>query len=462
MYSIKMKAFQIPNFLGLSILAFALIMISCDNATRDNGSNDTNTTESLSDEELMDKVQEATFQYFWDGAEPNSGMALERIHLDGSMSEEDYRIVTAGGSGFGLMAIIVGAERGFITRAEAVNRFDKIVTFLENADRHMGVWPHWMYGDTGETRPFSTRDDGGDLVETAFLVQGLITVRQYLINGNEREQEIAERIDTMWHEIDWNWYTKNGEENVLYWHWSPNHDYAMNHHILGYDETLITYVLAAASPTYPIDPAAYHEGWARGGGIVHENHEAYGHSLPFRHNGAVEYSGPLFWAHYSYLGLDPRNLEDDYGNFWQNNRSHSLIHYEYAIENPNGFEGYGEDLWGLTASYSVSGYRAHRPHGDDVGVITPTAALSSFPYTPEESMKVLRNLYENYRNHVFGKYGFYDALSLEENWFPQRYLAIDQGPIVVMIENHRTGLLWDLFMSNEEVQHGLDRLGFKY
>lgn len=418
--------------------------------------------EELSDEELLDKVQEATFQYFWDGAEPNSGMALERVHMDGSASDEDLRIVTSGGSGFGLMAIIVGAERGFITRDEAVDRFDRIVSFLENADRHMGVWPHWMYGDTGETRPFSSRDDGGDLVETAFLVQGLLTVRQYLRDGSIREQELADRIDTMWREVNWNWHTKNGEENVLFWHWSPTNDFEINHRILGYDETLITYVLAASSPTYPIEPMVYHEGWARGGDIVHEEHEAYGYSLPFRHNGAVDYSGPLFWAHYSYLGLDPRNLEDDYGNFWENNKNHSLIHYEYAIENPNNFSGYGEDLWGLTASYSVNGYRAHKPHGDDVGVITPTAALSSFPYTPEESMKVLKNLYNNYRQQTFGVYGFYDALSIEENWFPQRYLAIDQGPIVVMIENHRSGLLWDLFMSSEEVQNGLDRLGFTY
>jgi len=448
---------------ALLLLPFLLTaLIACDNDSADLASTQTDTQEELSDEELLDKVQYATFQYFWDGAEPNSGMARERYHMDGDYPQDDRNVVTAGGSGFGLMAIIVGAERGFITRDEAVDRFERIVNFLESAERYNGVWPHWMYGETGETRPFSNLDDGADIVETAFLVQGLLTVRQYLRDGSDRENEIADRIDTLWREVNWNWHTRNGEENVLLWHWSPNHGFEMNHPIHGYDETLVTYVLAAASPTHPIDPAVYHEGWARGGGIALEDHEAYGHSLPFSHNGAVDYSGPLFWAHYSYLGLDPRNLEDEYGNFWDNNRSHSLIHYEYAIENPNNFAGYGEDLWGLTASYSVQGYRAHKPHLEDVGVITPTAALSSFPYTPEESMKVIRNLYENYNEETFGPYGFYDALSIEENWFPQRYLAIDQGPIVVMIENHRTGLLWDLFMSSEEIQQGLERLGFTY
>jgi len=447
-------------FLSLFLAAGLLFFNACGDA--DEQDLRTDGPEQLTDEELLDKVQYATFQYFWDGAEPNSGMARERYHVDGEYPQDDKNVVTAGGSGFGLMAIIVGAERGFITRDEAVDRFERIVGFLEEADRFNGLWPHWMYGETGDVRPFSQYDDGADIVETAFLVQGLLTVRQYLRDGTDREQEIAGRIDTMWRDVNWNWHTKDGEDDVLYWHWSPNHGWHMNHPILGYDECMIAYILAASSPTHPIDPAAYHEGWARGGDIVLEGHEAYGYSLPLRHNGAEEYGGPLFWAHYSYLGLDPRNLEDQYANYWENNRHHSLIQYEYAKENPLGHEGYGEDLWGLTASYSVVGYTAHQPHNNDLGVITPTAALSSFPYTPEESMKVIRNLYENYNEETFGKYGFYDAFSIQDNWFPQRYLAIDQGPIVVMIENHRSGLLWDLFMSSEEIQNGLDRLGFTY
>lgn len=456
-----MIAFYKPAGVLLLLLAAGILTVyGCDRQQTE--TSEQTSDHEFTDDELLNEVQYATFQYFWDGAEPASGMARERYHVDGHYPQDDRNVVTSGGSGFGLMAIIVGAERGFITREEAAGRFERIVGFLEEADRFNGLWPHWMQGETGESKPFSQYDDGADIVETAFLVQGLLTVRQYLRDGPEREQEIAGRIDTLWREVNWNWHTKDGEENVLYWHWSPNHDWEMNHTIQGYDEAMITYILAASSPTHPIDPEVYHEGWARGGGIILEDHEAYGYSLPVRHNGAEEYSGPLFWAHYSYLGLDPRNLEDQYGNYWENNRNHSLIHYEYAIENPLGYEGYGEDLWGLTASYSIDGYAGHRPHGVDHGVITPTAALSSFPYTPDESMNVLRNLFENYHEETFGPYGFYDAFSPEHNWFPERYLAIDQGPIVVMIENHRSGLLWDLFMSSEEIQEGLDRLGFTY
>ena len=451
--------------------AVAVFTTSCSDTTavndsdivNGNGDNDNgngNGNGQITDAELLDIVQEATFKYFWDGAEPNSGMARERYHLDGQ--GEDRNIVTTGGSGFGLMAIIVGVERGFITYEEAVDRFEKIIGFLETADRFNGHWPHWLEGDSGRVSPFSPQDDGADIVETAFLIQGLLTVKQYLLEGGEQEQELAGRIDTLWQEVDWHWHTKDGAEDVLYWHWSPNHGWAINHQVRGYDEALIVYILAASSPTYSIDPQVYHEGWARGGNIMYTGHEAYGHSLPLRHNGAEEYGGPLFWAHYSYLGLDPRNLEDQYANYWENNRNHTLIQYEYAIQNPKDFEGYGEDLWGLTASYSIDGYAAHRPFDVDYGVITPTAALSSIVYTPEESMKVIRNLYENHRDRTFGPFGFYDAFSFEHNWFPQRYLAIDQGPIVVMMENYRSGLLWDLFMRNEEVQNGLDILGFTY
>lgn len=423
----------------------------------------------LTDDSLMTLVQAQTFQYFWDGAEPNSGMARERYHVDGHYPQDDKHVVTAGGSGFGLMALIVGIERGFITREEGVERFEQVVGFLEDADRFHGVWPHWLNGETGEVQPFGEVDDGGDLVETAFLVQGLLTVRQYLRDGSDQEQALADRIDTLWREVEWDWYTKDGEENVLYWHWSPNHDWEMDHPILGYDETMITYILAASSPTHAIEPEVYHEGWARGGDIRLEGHEQYGHSLPLSHNGAEQYGGPLFWAHYSFLGLDPRELVDEYADYWQNNVSHTLINYEWAVENSNDCAGYGPESWGLTASYSPNedggvGYAGHKPgdeQGEDRCTITPTAALSSMPYAPEESMEAMRHFYEDLKDRLWGPYGFYDAFSVEHDWFPARYLAIDQGPIPVMIENHRSGLLWDLFMSSPEVQEGLRELGFQ-
>lgn len=417
-------------------------------------------TEALSDDSLMTLVQYRTFQYFWDGAEPVSGAARERYHSDDVYPENDKHIITSGGTGFGVMAILVGIERGFITRQQGFERLTQIVTFLEKADRFHGAWPHWMNGETGKVKPFSPRDDGGDLVETAFLVQGLLCVREYFRKGSEEEQALVTKIDRLWKEVEWDWY-RHGGQNVLYWHWSPEHQWAMNFAVTGYNECLIMYVLAAASPTHGIPAEVYHEGWARGGEMRNDpDHQQYGYHLALRHNFAEQYGGPLFWSHYSFLGLDPRKLKDRYADYWTHNKNHTLINRQYCVENPKNFKGYGENCWGLTASYSINGYSAHNPE-NDLGVISPTAALSSFPYTPDESMTVLRYLYEKLGDKVWGEFGFYDAFSEQHNWYTPRYLAIDQGPIVVMMENHRTGLLWDLFMSAPEIRSGLRKLGFE-
>jgi len=409
------------------------------------------------DEALLDQVQEDTFNYFWEGAEPISGLARERIHLDNIYPSHDKDIITIGGSGFGLMAILVGVERNFINRDQALDRYEQILNFLEKADRFHGAWPHWLW-PTGKTAPFSAKDNGGDLVETAFLVQGLLTVQAYFSEDNPREKAIRERIQMLWEGVEWSWYTKG--EDVLYWHWSPEFEWQMNFPVGGYNEALIMYVLAASSPTYPISKKVYEKGWAQEGAIA-EGITYY--DLPtvlnhYQHGDSPV--GPLFWAHYSYLGLNPKGLKDQYGDYWKLNQNHAKIHYKYALENPNNFKNYGADMWGLTSSYSMNGYAGHRPD-KDLGVIAPTAALSSMPYTPNESMAFLKNLYMNHDSLV-GKYGPYDAFSFENNWTLPRYLAIDQGPIPVMIENYRSGIFWNLFMNNKDVQKGLAALGFVY
>lgn len=414
------------------------------------------TKKKLSDNELLTLVEKQTFNYFWDGAEPISGLARERFHSDNVYRENDKDVIATGAVGFGVMAILVGIERKFITREEGLERLQKGVNFLEKADRFHGVWPHWIY-PSGKVKPFSKFDDGGDLVETAYLAQGLLCVREYFKNGNEKEKALAAQVDELWKGIDWTWY-RNGDKNVLYWHWSPNVGWKMNFALEGYNECLITYIMAAASPTHTIPAAVYHEGWARNGKI-NTNINPYGHPIKLAHNGEKNSVGPLFWSQYSYLGLDPRGLKDRYANYWEEGKNHTLVNYDYCIANPKKFKGYGANSWGLTASYSVTGYSGHSPT-NDLGVITPTAALSSYPYTPKESMKMIRHLYENLGDKVWGEYGFYDAYSETANWFPKRYLGIDQGPIVVMIENGRTGLLWKLFMGAPEVQTGLKKLGF--
>jgi hypothetical protein len=413
---------------------------------------------TFSDDSLLNLIEYRTFQYFWDGAEPVSGLARERIHMDGIYPENDRDVITVGGSGFGLMAILVGAERGFITREQACGRLTQIAGYLAKADRFHGVWPHWLYGPTGKVKPFGTKDNGGDIVETAYLVQGLLAVRQYFVNGNEAEKQLAEKCDQLWKGVEWDWY-RNGGQDVLYWHWSPEYQWEMNFPLQGYNECLITYILAASSPTHGIPAEVYHKGWERSGAIQ-GNFTKYGLTLKLKHNGSNEYGGPLFWSHYSFLGLDPRGLSDMYTSYWEHNTNHTLINYNYCVENPKHYKGYSANCWGLTASYSINGYAAHQP-SEDLGVISPTAALSSFPYSPIQSMAAAHYFYNELGDKIWGKYGFYDAFSVHYNWYPQRYLAIDQGPIVVMIENYRSGLLWKLFMSCPEVQEGLQVLGFK-
>lgn len=405
----------------------------------------------ISDDSLLTLIQKKTFGYFWDHAHPVSGLSRERLGSG--------EIVTTGGSGFGLMALLVGIKRNFITRQEGFERFNKIVTFLARpeTDRFHGAFPHWLNGTTGKVIPFSTNDNGGDLVETAFLMQGLLTVREYFKNGNAAETAMCDAITTLWQNVEWDWYRKDNQ-NILYWHWSPDHGWIINMGIAGWNEALIIYVLAASSPTHSIPLSVYTQGWARNGAYpMRNNNTFYGIKLPLGEN----YGGPLFFAHYSFLGLDPRNLSDQYASYWTQNVAHSKINHAYCKADPNGYAGYADNCWGLTASDIQYGYSASSPT-NDLGVIAPTAALSSFPYTPEESMKALKFFYYTIGDKLLGDYGFYDAFDLTSSWFASSYIAIDQGPIVCMIENYRTGFLWNLFMANTEVRAGLDKLGFLY
>jgi len=416
-------------------------------------------TKSISDSALLDLVEKRTLQYFVDGAEPTSGMGRERFHEDNDYPENDQMIVTSGGSGFGVMAILAGIYRNFISRNEARERLEKIVHFLETSDRFHGAWPHWWNGETGKVKPFGKKDNGGDLVETSYMIQGLLCVRQFFKDGNEKEKNLANRIDKLWKDVEFDWY-RNGK-NVLYWHWSPNYNWEMNFPVHGYNECLIMYILAASSPTHGVPAEVYHDGWAENGKI--RGTESYaGYTLRLRHQGNPPHGGPLFWAHYSYLGLDPRGLKDSYADYWQENKNQTFINYQWCVDNPKKFKGYGPDSWGLTASYSIEGYAAHAPdQNNDLGVISPTAALSSMPYAPEQSLQAMRHWHTDMSDKIWGVYGFYDAFSETDNWNPKKYLAIDQGPTVVMIENYRSGLLWKLFMSCPEIQSGLKKLGFE-
>lgn len=408
---------------------------------------------NLTDDQLLDLVQRQTIRYFWDYAHPVSGMARERSNVAYDYGDE---VVTTGGTGFGVMALIVGVERGWLTRDTVARHLLKMVKFLAKADAFHGVFPHWLNGATGKTIPFSRKDDGADLVETSFLFQGLLCVRQYFDRDDKTERELRNRITWLWNDIEWNWHTRDGQE-VLYWHWSPNNGWSMNFPVRGFNECLIMYVLAASTPNerFAVSADVYHRGWAQSD-FFKNGKEFYGIKLPL----GFDYGGPLFFSHYSFLGLNPKGLKDRYADYWEQNRNHTLINREHCIRNPNKFKGYGADGWGLTASDTYNGYAAHSPTEDN-GTITPAAALGAFPYTPEYSMQALKHFYYNLGDKIWSEYGFVDAFNETQNWYAKSHLAIDQGPIVVMIENYRSGLLWKLFMAVPEVQQGLKKLGFE-
>ena len=436
------------------IIIFFLTICNCAVGQNKNIANNSikpvGVIKGLSDSALLDVVQRQTFRYFWDFAHPVSGLARERSNVAYNYGHE---VVTTGGSGFGIMAMIVAVNRHWITREQGLDRMLKIVSFLTKASSFHGVFPHWLDGSTGKVIPFSRKDDGADLVETSYLFQGLLCARQYYDGNDHKERELRNKINGLWDDIEWSWQT-NGGKDVLYWHWSPNNGWSMNFPIHGFNECLITYILAASGERYPVSADVYHKGWAKSN--FFENGKIfYGYKLPL----GFDYGGPLFFSQYAFLGLDPHGLKDRYADYWEQNTNHTLINHAYCVANPKKFKGYGENCWGLTASDNFAGYNAHSPT-NDLGVISPTAALSAFPYTPKYSMLALRHFYYDLGDKIWGEYGFTDAFSESHNWYGKSYLAIDQGPIVVMIENYRTGLLWKLFMSCPEVKFGLKKLDF--
>jgi hypothetical protein len=406
---------------------------------------------ALPDEALLEAVQRQTFRFFWEGAHPSSGLAADRRKIEDSPADD---LVATGGSGFGVMSVIAAVERGWITRAAGVDCIGRMLDLLTKATCYHGVFPHFMNGRTGATIPFMRKDDGADLVETSFLIMGLLCARQYFDRDIPGENQVRGLANTLWQEVEWNWFTRDNR-NVLSWHWSPNNGWALDLDIRGWNECLITYVLAASAPRYAIDPNVYHRGFAVGRDFINGK-SYYDVPLPL----GLPFGGPLYFAHYSFCAIDPRGLKDRYADYWNQNQSHVRINQAHCERNPLKRRGYSAACWGLTSSDGPDGYATHAPDNDD-GTISPTAALSSMPYTPRESLQAIRHFLTAYGDRVWGRYGFIDAFCDDKDWFADTFLAIDQGPIIVMIENHRSGLLWNLFMNAPEIQRGLSALGFK-
>ncbi len=422
-------------------------------------------THSMTDDELLTMLEEACFRYYWEGGHPDSGMIRENL-------PGNDRVVATGASGFGIMALVVGVERGFITREQGVERLNSITTFLERAPRYHGAWSHFMDGRTGQSLPvFDVIDSGGDLVETAFLIEGLLAARQYFNRSTEEESALAKRITHLWETVEWDWYRKSQDGDALYWHWTPEWSWFINHRLTGFNETMIVYLLAMASPTHGVAPELYYTGWAGQSEAAKLYRKGWSGSSAGEHyaNGTKYYGikldvgvgsgGPLFFAHYSYLGFDPHSLTDLYTNYFENNRNLALINRAYAIDNPGKHKTYGADAWGITASDGPRGYVPEAPDAqDDKGTLAPTGALASFPYTPDASMAAFKHFYRDLGDRVWGIYGPIDAYNLDDDWWSPIYMGLNQAPITVMAENYRTGLVWKRFQSNPEVQTMLKKL----
>jgi hypothetical protein len=416
-------------------------------------------TRALNDDELLTMLQEAAFQYYWDGAEPHSGMAYEN-------QPGDDRLVATGASGFGVGALVVGVSRHFISRDQGLERLGKIVTFLEQAPRYHGAWSHYMNGATGQTMAlFGMLDNGGDLVETSFMIEGLLMARQYFNGPSARERDLYQRITRLWEAVEWDWYRQNSQSDFLFWHWSPQWGYQIHHPLIGFNETMITYLLAVASRTHGVPAAMYYSGWASQSTRAQEYRQGWSGSKDGNHYGngqsyfgirldvGVGSGGPLFFTHYSFLGLDPHAFRDRFtASYFDNNRNIALINHAYCIANPKHNAGYGADAWGLTAGDGPRGYDTPAP-GDssDPGTLTLTGALASFPYTPEESMAAFKHFYRDLGAQLWGIYGPRDAYNASLDWVSPIYMGLNQAPIVVMIENYRTGLPWKSFMANSEI-----------
>lgn len=422
-------------------------------------------TREMTDDELLTMVQEGNFRYYWEGGHPVAGMALEVL-------PGDKNLVALGASGFGVAAMLPAIERGFITRDEGVERMLKIVRFLAKADRFHGVWPHFLDGRTGKTIAyFGEYDDGGDLVETAFMMQSLLAARQYFNRDNAAERELRDTITSFWRTVEWDWYRRDPQSDFLYWHWSPKHGFYIHHPLIGWNETMIVYLLAIASPTHPVPATMFHTGFAgqsetavryrRGwGGTTHGDHYTNGNTYyGIKLNVGVGSGGELFFTHFSFLGFDPRNKRDRYTNYFENNRSIARIHHAYSVANPRKMQGYGDNSWGRSAGINSGGGKPN-PR-DDNGTITIHAALASFPYTPEESMKALKHFYRDLGAKTWGIYGFRDGFNETDNWYEDANMGLNQAPVVVMIENHRTGLVWKNFMANPEIAPALKAIGFQ-
>ena len=447
---------RFSDYVGDPHLTAAYRVTARTSSLRESAPSSTGTasTHAMTDDELLTMVQEAAFRYYWEAAEPHSGMTREN-------TPGDDDIVAVGASGFGVMATIVAADRGFITHQQAIERLTRVTSFLAKADHYHGAWPHFLSGSTGRRLPvFDIYDNGADLVETSFMMEGLLAARQYFKQDGPAGQALYQQITRLWEGVDWDWFRATPQKDALYWHWSPEYSFHIANRLTGWNEVMITYLDAIASPTHGIPASDYDSGWAGEAiGNQYANGKSY-YGIKLDVGGGT--GGPLFFTDYSFMGFDPRAMHDRYADYFSNNRAQALINQQYSIANAHHWKGYGEDTWGLTAVDGPEGYVPYEPTAElDDGTIAPTGAISAFAYTPQPSMAALKHFYRDLGSQVWSIYGFRDAFNLQQNWYSGITMGLNQAPMVVMIENYRSGLVWKNFMANPEIRPALEHIGFR-
>lgn len=403
---------------------------------------------ALTDSVFLDLVQRASFDFFWLEANANNGLIKDR-----SASGAACSIASVG---FGLTAITIGIDRGWITREAGRTRvLNTLKTFWtkpqgrETSGRigYKGFFYHFLDMNTA----LRTWNSELSSIDTALLLAGILDMKQYFTSSDAAENDIRALADSIYYRVDWNWM-RNFQPNIT-GGWFPESGF-INWWWAGYNEAMIMNILGLGSPTHAIQSPTWNA-WTSG----YQWQTQYGQTYVI--------FPPLFGHQYSHCWIDFRNIQDAYMrgkgiNYFENSRRATLAARAYAIANPRGHKGYGENVWGLTACDGPNGYSARGapPAQNDDGTIAPTAAASSIPFTPQESIAAMRHMYDTYRAQLWTKYGFRDAFNLNVNWWGPDVIGIDEGPIVLMIENYRTGKVWQRFMQNADIQRGLQKAGF--
>ncbi len=400
-------------------------------------------------EELLEDIQHKAFLYFWNEANPTNGLIRDRSQPGSPAS--------IAAVGFGLSAICIAIDHGWVSRVDGRARvLTTLNTFWTKPQGtaiggiigYKGLFYHFLDMNTG----FRTWDSELSTIDTALLMAGMLDARQYFSTNDPLDLQVRDLADDLYERVDWE-FMRNGQTRIMMG-WKPNTGFGGFGVWQGYNEAMILYLLALGSPTFPV-PASTWTAWCN----TYSWQTHYGYTY-------VNFP-PLFGHQYSHCWVDFRYHRDPYMQskgitYFENSRRATLAQREYCIDNPFNRIGYGEDLWGLTASDDPFGYSAHGapPPQNDNGTITPTAAVSSIPFTPTESIECMENMYFTYGGQLWGTYGFKDAFNLNNGWFATDFLGIDQGPIIMMIENHLNGSIWNRFMDNPAVQLGLQRAGF--